>query len=106
MSINLTPNDLELLQHKIGPTRSAQILSLLGRHMKHFSVVIGTEIGNTLLEADIARFSELFDKIYQEKEDDAERAEFRVLRRRLKMLTDRIHQYLDVTKQVKEITSR
>ncbi len=106
MAIDLTLTDLELLQQKIGKTRSAQIFSLLGRHLKHFNVVIGTEIGSVLLEADISRFTELFDKIYEEKEDDSERAEFRVLRRRLKVLTDKIHQYLDVTKQVKEIASK
>lgn len=79
--------------------RGAHTLSILGK-LTGYVNAIQTEVGWELLKDDVARHDELFLKIYEEVANEKEKAEFRVLRDRLKISVRRITVYLDKLKEM------
>lgn len=85
--------------------RGASTLSLLGKLNPYFNSVINSEIGHQLLKDDIDRMEELLIKIWEEKEGDQEKAEFRYLRdKRFPEIIDKIKIYLEKIGEIKKVS--
>jgi hypothetical protein len=98
-SDNITVEQLERFIEKYG-RRATNTMSVLGKY-EPFIQAIQTDVGKEILRDDIVRHEILLTKIYNDQADDAEKAEFRYLKRRLLVNAERIQLWLDGLKNIK-----
>lgn len=87
-----------LLQHG---RRGSETLDNLGR-LTPFIEVFNTDIGKLLLKDDLEDFQRLLLLIIDEKETGNDRAEFRVIKRRIKKNAERIVAYRGELEKIKK----
>ena len=80
---------------------ASETLKILGK-LAPFVEAMNSEKGQELLKDDVMRHQELLEKIYNEKESDQERAEFRYLKLRLKVVSERLSRFDEGMAKVKE----
>jgi hypothetical protein len=86
--------------------RGADVLSELGRITPCIHAVFGTEIGREILKEDIAELQILFTKVFNEQATEEEKAEFRVLKRRISTLSKRLENYLAGVGLIKKVAAQ
>jgi uncharacterized protein YnzC (UPF0291/DUF896 family) len=86
--------------------RGADVLSTIGRLNKYIENVLNTEVGQSIMQEDLARITELFPKVYQEKASVDEIAEFRYLRDvRIPSIAKKVKVYLESLEKVKNVSN-
>lgn len=81
--------------------RASNTLSILGR-LSPFVEAMNSEIGRELLKDDVERHEELLIKIYNENNvTPQDLAEFRYLKKRIKTVYSRFHEYVQLAEEVR-----
>jgi ABC-type uncharacterized transport system ATPase subunit len=102
----LTVDEINNFLQKSNRIKGPEILSILARLNKQLTYIISTDLGKEIFDCDLKRLEELFVKIYKEKTDDLELAEFRFLRDvRIPYIAEKLRQYLDGIKRVKKVAN-
>lgn len=81
--------------------RGAEVLSILGRNL-NFTRAFRSELGQAILADAVEQTQALLIKIYDNKADENEKAEFRAYKRIIELWTNRINA---IDSKVKEIKS-
>lgn len=95
----ISPEELQQFVDRYG-RRAANTLSILGKY-EPFIQACQSELGQELLKDDMIRHEFLLEKIYNETATPQESAEFRYLKKRLLVVSERIKIWLDEMKKVK-----
>jgi hypothetical protein len=88
-----TLKDFQRYINEVGRVKSAKDIKILGEQDRFYKA-INTEVGQELLKDAANRAEELFRKIWNEEESDAERAEFRVLKHLIGRWSEKINAYV------------
>lgn len=81
--------------------RGSRLLSSLEKVIPNIEATFQTKIGQELLKDDLERYDFLLIKLINEEADAEEKAEIRVLKRRLAMLTVRINVFMEGLKKAR-----
>jgi hypothetical protein len=79
---------------------SATVLASLDKTSKNIQAHFQTQAGQELLKDDIGDFTRLLEKIINEEASTQELAEFRVVRRRLEKISQRLDSFLENVKKI------
>ncbi len=99
MITELEPNIIERLLKDA--KRGHKILQILGKQMK-FAKALDSEIGKELLKDLLVMYEVRFEKIVNETANNKDLAEFRICRELLEVWANRISNFLDNIKQLKD----
>jgi hypothetical protein len=88
---------------KMTRVRGGQIITILGRLHPNFETYMNTEVGRELLKRDVERCDELLEKIYLETSTDLERAEFRLLKKRIEEIFTKVQNYMKNVNVIKQV---
>ena len=81
--------------------RGSRLLKPLARAIPNIEALFKTNLGNELLKDDLDQFDFLLCKIIDEEATPEERAEFRVIRRRLSIIAERLSTFMEGLKQMR-----
>jgi hypothetical protein len=105
-NFNITLSEVERYKDIAGK-RGAMILSTLGKLHPQINVILNHDIGKQLLSDDIDRMDDLLTKIYKQKANDMEMAEFRYLKdKRIPDVLKKLKTYLEKIKEIKDTLSK
>ncbi len=83
--------------------RGGEILSILGRLYPTFISHLDTMVGKEILMADVNLMGELLEKIYNEDATPEEKAEFRVLKKRVSLIIGKLDSYIKNTNNLRKV---
>ena len=103
----ITSDELDEFLKRVGRIKGPQILNIIAKLNKELADLLGSEIGQSTFKADMDSMEEFFVKIYQEKMNDEDWAQFRWLRdKRLPYIGKKIREYLKNIDYVKKVVVR
>ena len=101
--IRATKEEIEVYLKRMGK-HGMQTLSTLGK-LQPFAACMETEIGKVLLGGLIDQHERLLEKVIDLSATDEEKIEFRVIKRMLLELNDKINQYSSRVDQIKKLSA-
>lgn len=103
----LTSEELRLFLEKANRVAGPKIISLMAKLYKDLAFILTNELGKQILNDDLDRIEELFEKVYKEKATKWEAVEFRFLRDfKIPMTIKKIRDYLKYIEYVKKTVQK
>jgi Skp family chaperone for outer membrane proteins len=88
---------------EITDKRGVAVFSHLGKMSRHLEAVFETEVGKEILRYDMDRMNTLSEKMFNERADDQEKAEFRYLKKRLAFESEVLRKYGEGLDKVRKV---